>query len=472
MTEFPNVPLAAFTATATHKVQQDIIKKLGLRNPFVLRASFDRPNLFYQVIPKDDELQQILRLVRGYGEDSGIVYRTKRKDVEETAEFLQAKKIKALPYHAGLDNDVRKHHQEMFNRDEANVIVATIAFGMGIDKSNIRYIIHGDLPKTLEGYYQETGRSGRDGEPAQCVLLFGYGDLRILRYFIDKVEDAQQREIQKAKLQQMIHYAESNTCRRAQILKYFGEKYPFPDCDGCDVCVPDARKIDATRQAQIVMSAVARTAEQSDAQHVIDIVVGKATDAIRQLGHDKLKTFGVGKDTGEPDWRQVIAALLARGCMTLRGVPGKLLLSDRGKDVLFGRRKFTVMQSAAEEPAAEVPAEIAQPVRPTRRRRARASEDSDDIPMEAFEPAEECDPRLFEELRALRKRVAQRKNLPPFVIFSDRTLRELASRMPVSLSGMRTITGVGETKLRQYGHDFVAAIARYLGRNGRRGASL
>jgi len=475
VTEFPNVPLAAFTATATHHVQQDIIKKLGLRNPFVLRASFDRPNLFYQVIPKSDELGQILRLVRGYGEDSGIVYRTKRKDVEETAAYLQSKKIKALPYHAGLDNDIRKHHQEMFNRDEANVIVATIAFGMGIDKSNIRYVIHGDLPKNIEGYYQETGRSGRDGEPAQCVLLFGYGDLRILRYFIDQVEDAQQREVQKGKLRSMIEYAESHTCRRTRILKYFGEKYAFPDCDGCDVCVPDARKIDATRQAQIVMSAVARTAEQSDAQHVIDIVVGKATDAVRQLGHDQLKTFGVGKDTGEPDWRQVIGALLARGCLRLRGVPGKLLLSDRGKDVLFGRRKFEVFQSSAEEPGAEgqaeAPAEIAKPARPARRKRPRPTEDSGDIPADAFEPTEEYDLQLFEELRGLRKRLAQQKNLPPFVIFSDRTLRELAGRTPTSLPGMRKITGVGDTKLRQYGPDFVAAIAQYLVRNPHRGAS-
>ena len=233
--EFPDVPVAAFTATATHRVERDIIEKLGLREPLMVRASFDRPNLFYRVVEKTEPQEQVLRFVRARPTDSGIVYRTTRKSVEATAAYLQTHNVKALPYHAGLDAEVRRLHQEMFNRDEVNVVVATIAFGMGIDKSNIRYVIHADLPKNIEGYYQETGRSGRDGEPAECVLLFSYGDAARIRYFIRQVEDPHQKGIQSRKLQQMVDYGDSFECRRRHILGYFGEQYAGENCGACDI---------------------------------------------------------------------------------------------------------------------------------------------------------------------------------------------------------------------------------------------
>ena len=440
--EFPHVPVAAFTATATHRVQQDIIEKLGLRNAFTVRASFDRPNLFYQVIPKDDVEEQVLKFVRARPGDSGIVYRTTRKSVESTAEFLQSHKIKALPYHAGLDQDVRKQHQEMFNRDEANVVVATIAFGMGIDKSNIRYVVHGDLPKNIEGYYQETGRSGRDGEPAECVLFFSYSDVQRIRYFVKQVEDPQQRQIQERKLSQMADYGNSRHCRRRQILRYFGEKYPGDNCGACDICAPGARRIDAAREAQIVMSAIARTRERSSARHVIDIVTGNASEKVREFGHDELKTFGVGKDRDERDWSQTIADLLDRGCLLRAGGgdDAPLTLTDKGKDVLFGRRGFTFIRTPPREPQA--PAGKAEALR-----------------------AEVMDDDLFELLRALRKQLAKDRGVPPFVVFSDRTLRELARVKPVTPAQMRGVTGVGAAKLSEYGPDFIDRIGRYLRRS-------
>ncbi len=443
VSEFPNVPVAAFTATATHRVGQDIIDKLGLRNPFTVRASFDRPNLFYQAIPKDDVERQVLNFVRARPAEAGIIYRTTRKAVESTAEFLQHHKIKALPYHAGLDQKARRLHQEMFNRDEINVVVATIAFGMGIDKSNIRYVIHGDLPKNIEGYYQETGRCGRDGEPAECVLFYNYGDVQKLRYFIKKVEDSQQRQIQEQKLNQMADLGNSLLCRRRQILRYFGEKYPADNCGACDICAPDARRIDATRDAQIVMSAVARTEEQSDARHVIDIITGQVGDKVRTLGHDQIKTFGAGKDRSAQDWAQTIADLLERECLLRTGDDSPLKLTDKGKDVLFGRRGFTFFRTL-----------------PKAQQSVGSKEEVLRVELE--------DEDLFDVLRSLRKRLAKKQGVPPFVIFSDRTLRELARVKPVTLAQMREVSGVGAVKLSRHGLDFIAEIGLYLEEHSQR----
>ena len=441
--EFPDATLAAFTATATHRVQQDTVEKLGLRNPLMIRASFDRPNLFYQVIPKTDPETQIMEFVRTRAGESGIVYRTTRKDVEATAGYLQQHKIKAVPYHAGLTPDIRKLHQEMFNRDEVSVVVATIAFGMGIDKSNVRYVVHGDLPKNMEGYYQETGRSGRDGEPAHCLLLFGYGDKSRIDYFIRSIEDPEQRQIQTTKLAQMAAYGASGHCRRRQILGYFGEKYPGDNCGACDVCVPNAERVDSTREAQIVMSAIARTSELSDANLVIDIVTGNANPRVLELGHDKLKTFGAGKDIDALAWAGVIEDLLGRGCVTRDdGENSPLALTPKGKDVLFGRRKFTAIKSTG--PADGASGEFDQ-----------AAED------EAY------DEGLFEALRGLRKQVAREEGLPPFVIFSDRTLREMAREKPTGMPRMREIGGVGKQKLQAYGREFIERIKRYIRENPR-----
>jgi len=448
--EFPDVPVAAFTATATHRVQQDIVAKLGLRNPLTIRASFDRPNLFYEVTPKDDVKMQILEFVRDRMGESGIVYRMTRKDVESTAEFLRSKKIKALPYHAGLDNDTRRRNQEMFNRDKVNVVVATIAFGMGIDKSNIRYVVHGDLPKNIEGYYQETGRAGRDGEPAHCMLFYTYGDAVRLKYFIHQVEDPHQRANQERKLQEMANFGSRSTCRRQQILRYFGESYIAPRCGGCDVCMGDVRTVDVTREAQIVMSAVARTQEQSAAAHVVDIVTGRASEAVVRLGHDKIKTFSAGKDAADADWQRAIDDLLVHRCLVRPDAPdAPLKLTDAGRDVLFGRRGLRVFRSRPR---------VAPVAAPDGAKRKLPAPASGAAPLTYV-----SEEGLFEELRALRKKLARKAGVPPYVIFSDQTLRELARQKPVTLAQMREVSGVGKQKLNKYGFDFIDAIARHLG---------
>jgi ATP-dependent DNA helicase RecQ len=314
---------------------------------------------------------------------------------------------------------------------------------MGIDKSNIRYVVHGDLPKNIEGYYQETGRSGRDGEPAECVLFFNYGDVQKLRYFVKQVEDPQQREIQQQKLNQMANFGSSFQCRRRQILRYFGEKYPSDNCGACDICAPDARRIDATREAQIVMSAVTRTQEQSDARHVIDIVTGQASDKVRALGHDQLKTFGVGKDRDAQDWAQTVADLIERGCLLKAGDDAPLTLTDKGKDVLFGRRQFTFIRTPAQVP--------------------QIADDKAEVLRVEVE-----DEDLFDVLRSLRKRLAKDRGVPPYVVFSDRTLRELARVKPTTLAQMREVTGVGTVKLHEYGFDFINPIGQYLDDHPRR----
>ena len=438
--EFPGVPVAAFTATATARVQQDIITRLHLRSPHTVRASFDRPNLFYQVLPKSSPHRQILSFLRGREGESGIIYRTTRDNVESTAGFLTARGIKALPYHAGLPNDMRKDHQEAFNRDEVTVIVATVAFGMGIDKSNIRFVIHADLPKNMESYYQETGRSGRDGEPAHCLLLFGGGDVPKIRYFINDIADEAERKVATAKLYDMVNFATVNACRRRQLLAYFGERLAGENCGQCDVCAGQVEQIDATRDAQIVMSAMARTGQRFGAAHVVDVVTGAETQKIRDFSHDLLVTYGTGSEKKKAHWRRVIDNLVAQECVahTDSRFPG-LRITEKGGEILFGREEFHMLKSA--EPKAA---------------RKKCSPASLDV-------VENYDHALFEKLRSVRTELARGQNVPPYIVFSDRALREMARDCPTSPEQMRLITGVGQKKLQRYGQRFLSAIQSHLG---------
>ena len=457
--EFPGVPVSAFTATATHRVQDDIVRKLGLRSPHVVRASFNRPNLFYKVVPKHNPSDQILRYVRSRRGEAGIIYRTTRKNVAQTADMLLRNDIKAVPYHAGLDDATRVRNQDAFNKDDVDVVVATIAFGMGIDKSNVRYVLHADLPKNIEGYYQETGRAGRDGEPAHCLLLFGYGDIPKIRFFTNQVEDETERAHQVKCLNDMVHYATVHACRRKQLLGYFGETWPplprrtgiparpgrsaagallhtSPTFPCCDICEGEVESVDATRDAQIVMSAIARTGQRFGIGHVIAVVSGDQSDRMLQLGHDQIKTYGAGKNKAKQHWRLIIDNLLAKGLILQTADEYPVLhLQPESREVLFNGRAVTVLKTR-------------KPTGAARRRKASASGG----------PYNE---ELFEQLRDLRKQLATKQGVPPYVVFSDKTLHEMARHFPATDAELLCITGIGASKLDRYGEAFLMAVAEF-----------
>ena len=443
---FPDIPVTAFTATATLRVQNDIVRKLQLRNPHTLRASFNRPNLYYEVAPKTNTVRQIVDFIKTRRDQAGIVYRTTRKNVETTVEFLNGHGIGAIPYHAGLNDDVRKTNQEKFNNDTVSVIVATIAFGMGIDKSNVRYVIHGDLPKNMENYYQETGRSGRDGEQAHCLLIFGRGDIPKIRYFIDQVQDESERGRLMFSLNKIINYAEINSCRRKQILEYFGENYPQTNCGNCDICSGSAETIDVSTEAQMLLSAVYRTGNRFGITHIVDVVCGADTQKIRSFRHHELKCYGVGKARSKVFWRQLFNTLLAARC--IRQTEGQypvIQLGDNAQGVLSSKEKIRMLKQNEKEPR-----------KPKQHKDAAAH-----------------DPDLFDRLRTLRMSLAKTLGVPPYVIFSDKTLREMALMLPENETEMLEVTGVGNKKMELYGRQFLEAIGLYLQENpANRGAGI
>ncbi len=433
---FPETPIAAFTATATLRVQTDIIERLRLRDPLRVRASFDRPNLLIEVWPKEDIERQILDFVRQYPREAGIVYRTTRESVERTAKHLAAQGLKALPYHAGLDDSLRKANQEAFNRDEVEVMVATIAFGMGIDKSNIRYVVHGDLPKNLESYYQEMGRAGRDGEPAHCVLFYRRGDLPKIHYFIDQLSDETEQRRQRQALARLTAYAQSPICRRRLILGYFGERYEPENCRTCDNCTTEKETVDATVEAQKILSAIFRTGERFGAGHIADIVCGADTQKIRRLRHDQLKTYGAGRDRPKKYWLQVMDELIAQGELAQsEGAYPVLRLTDQGEALLQGKRGFSMVHRVALERSGSAGKAFSSP---------------------------NFNQELFDQLRSLRRTLAQKESVPPYIIFSDRTLHEMASFFPATSEDLLKITGVGESKLNRYGSVFIETLVTFL----------
>ena len=431
---FPNVSIAAFTATATHKVQQDILEKLALRNPFIVRASFDRANLFYDIRFKENLSEQLVTLLKSNPDKAGIIYRTSRKSVNETTTMLQAKGFRALPYHAGLDDDDRKRNQEAFIRDEVDVIVATVAFGMGIDKSNIRFVIHADLPKSIENYYQETGRAGRDGEPAHCTLFFSQSDIPKVRFFIDTIVDETERARALGALQKVISFASTSVCRRKTLLEYFGETYPRDNCNSCDICLGTREVVDCTVEAQMLLSAIARTEERFGATHIVDIVTGSKNKKIRDFGHDLLKTYGVGREHGKKFWRRLIDELLAQKVIAKsEGLYPVLYLLEKAVPVLKNEATVEMMRMQEKKTA----------------KRAGSGQTGT------------YDHELFDQLRALRKQLADEQGIPPYIVFSDRSLRDMATLLPQSAEDMLSVSGVGEVKLQRYGRQFLNLIRRY-----------
>lgn len=450
---FPSAPIAAFTATATSQVQRDIFSRLTLRNPLEVRASFNRPNLHYEVRTKREVNSQILEFLKDHPDEPGVIYRTTRDAVEKTAAFLCKHKIEAVPYHAGLAAKERDKNQDAFSKDEVQIVVATIAFGMGIDKSNVRFVIHADLSKNIEGYYQETGRAGRDGDPSLCVLFYGGGDIPKLRHFMEQIEDTQERALAIDKLNKMAAFATRNLCRRTQLLAYFEETYPDANCGSCDICNGKADTLDATREAQMVISAMVRTGERFGAGHIADILMGADTEKMRSLGHAGLKTYGVGKHRDKNFWRSLMGEMLGRNILALDGGPYPVLKATEScVAILHGQEKFEILESARNDKNDQ-----------NTKSSGTKSSGTSSTKKSGADRNESVEPELFSRLRALRKSLAQKQNVPPYMVFSDKTLHEMCSRKPVTLSALREVSGVGDAKRDKYGFEFVQEIREYLG---------
>ena len=431
----PGIPVVAFTATATERVQRDTMQKLRLRDPMVVRASFDRPNLSYEVRFKDRGDKQLTGILKEFAGQAGIIYRTSRKSVNDTAAMLQRSGFRALPYHAGLSDDERQRNQDSFIRDETDIIVATVAFGMGIDKSNVRFVIHADLPKSIESYYQETGRAGRDGTDARCILLFSQGDVPKVRFFIDAMLDEEERARALAALSKVVAFASATVCRRATLLDYFNEIYPHKNCASCDICLGLQEVVDCTVEAQMLLSAVVRTDSRFGAGHLTDILMGSENQKIRELGHDRLKVYGVGKKHDRKFWRQLIDDLVTRKAIARsEGLYPTIYLLEGGARILKGEERVEMVKLHRQKAVKSSATGAAAPETPV-------------------------DRELFERLRHLRKSLADEQGVPPYVVFSDRTLHEMAIRKPLNSTDMLAITGVGEVKLARYGQDFLDIIS-------------
>ncbi|HUX49197.1 MAG TPA: DNA helicase RecQ [Spirochaetia bacterium] len=461
-TEFPAVPIAAFTATATRQVQRDVTRQLHLAKPFIVRASFDRPEIFYRVKPRvADGDAQIIEFVRRHQGQPGIVYRGTRKSVERTAAHLVRNGVHAVAYHAGLSDDERRTSQEAFLSNKASVVVATIAFGMGIDKANVRWVIHGDLPRSLEGYYQETGRAARDGNPAQTVLFYGKGDVASIRWHIRNMESSVEQQRAEARLQEVLHYAGSSVCRRIQLLAHFDEQYTG-NCGNCDICAGEVELSDQTVAAQKILSAAVRTGERFGGHHLVDIVIGNATDRIMERGHHLLPTFGVGSDMDRGFWLSIVDDLAGRGYLVRgEGNAAGFRLTDSGRLLLKAKERYLTgaMQAAASsggtaarEGKRDVRASRSsrQPGEITRTRDA-------DLQFDRQDQKE-----LFERLKALRTSIAREHEVPPFVVFSDKTLRVMVANRPADSAALLRCHGVGPRKLEAFGPQFLAAIRDYL----------
>jgi ATP-dependent DNA helicase RecQ len=452
--DLPDVPWAAFTATATREVQSDVIRQLALRDPLVVRASFDRPEISYRVLPRSDEKAQIVSFVREHPGQSGIVYRSTRKAVEKTVEYLAEAGIAAAAYHAGLSAEVRSQRQRQFVNDEVPVIVATIAFGMGIDKADVRWILHGDLPRSLEAYYQETGRAGRDGEPADVLLLHAPRDLVTIRWHIGNMEKEAERRRAERNLREVLSYVESGVCRRKRLLAHFDEEHSG-NCDSCDVCRGEVTLEDMTVAAQKFLSAVIRTGERFGAHHLVDVLLGERTDRVAQLGHDRLPTFGVGEDRPRGWWISLGRELETAGHIVREqlgdgGRLGGFRLTESGRRVLSG--KGTVVSSSASPHPVSGKAS-------GRRSRQRHAGTETDVHQE---PLREDQQRLFDCLRAMRLHIARERSVPPYVVFSDRTLKVIARNRPTDRAGLLRCHGIGEAKLEQYGDRVLQCLREFL----------
>ncbi|MEG5060825.1 DNA helicase RecQ [Microcoleus sp. A2-C5] len=433
---YPDIPIMGLTATATERVRQDIIQQLTLRNPYIHVASFNRPNLYYEVRPKTKHsFAEVVQIIQKKG-GSGIIYCLSRKKVDEVAYKLQQSGIQALPYHAGMNDVDRSTNQTRFIRDDVQVMVATVAFGMGINKPDVRFVIHHDLPKNLEGYYQESGRAGRDNEPSHCTLFFGFGDVKTIEYIIEQKPDEQEQRIARQQLRRVINYAESSDCRRTVQLSYFGDSFPG-NCGNCDNCCNKKPVEDWTLEAMKFLSCIARCQEKFGMNHIIDVLRGSKNQKILQYQHNQLSTYGIGKDRSPDEWKRLSRSLINQGFLDEKtdGFP-ILKLNEKSWEIM--KRQRTV------EIAIEAPREVQGRVR------------SLAVEVEG----------LFSILRSLRKQIADEQFVPPYVVFADRSLRDMAEKRPQTLTEFEEVYGVGSNKRDKYGKVFLEAIRTFCKEQG------
>ncbi|MBA4393534.1 MAG: DNA helicase RecQ [Desulfobacca sp.] len=435
---YPHAVCLALTATATPRVRLDIKSSLNFASSNELVAGFNRENLFIEVIPKHDPASQTLRFLERFKDQSGIIYCFSRKQVDELSSFLTGQGFSTRPYHAGLDDQARRRNQESFIRDDTQIIVATIAFGMGINKPNVRFVIHYDLPKSIEGYYQEIGRAGRDGLPAHCLLLYSFSDAAKLRYFIDQKE-ATEQQVAMEHLETLIRFAESEACRRHPLLTYFGEVYTVENCGACDNCTADKKEpVDITILAQKFLSCVKRTGERFGTAYIVDVLLGSKNKKVLQNSHEALSTHGIGKELTREQWLTISRQLVQKGLLDQEPAYHTLRLTAKGLEALQTKEKIMGLFQKDERTAASTPktGEI------------------------------EHDKTLFTILRHKRKELADDSGVPPYVIFSDRTLVEMAAFMPLSIDSLLRINGVGQVKAERYGEIFLQLLRTYGQDNG------
>ncbi len=440
---YPQVPRIALTATADELTRQEIIGRLRLENARVFISSFDRPNIRYRIAQRGNARDQLLRFIRDeHPDEAGIVYCLSRKRVEATADWLSGQGLTALPYHAGLGPEVRRRHQERFQNEEGVVMVATVAFGMGIDKPDVRFVAHLNLPKSIEAYYQETGRAGRDGLPADAWMAYGLEDVITLRQMVEQSEaDEAHKRVERHKLEAMLGLCETTACRRQALLRYFGEARPEP-CGNCDTCLTPPETWDATEPARKALSVVYRTGQRFGVAYLTDVLLGKADERIARNGHDRLGVFGIGTEHSATEWRGIFRQLIALGLIEVDvGGHGSLRLAENCRPLLRGEQTLHLRKE-----------------RKTERKKRRSERVIAGL-------ADESDRQLFEALRALRRRLAEEQEVPPYVVFHDATLMEMVSRHPQTLGELAMVSGVGERKLQAYGEPFLDLLREH-GREG------
>lgn len=441
---FAGVPTLALTATADETTRNDVVMQLRLRNPEIVITGFDRPNITYKVLDKNNPVAQMGQVLSRHEGESGIVYALSRKRVQEVADKLCAAGHKAEAYHAGLPPQKRQDVHERFIRDEVDVVVATVAFGMGIDKPDIRFVMHYDIPKSIEGYYQETGRAGRDGLPSEAVMLLGYQDVITARSLVEYTTDPTQKRIELYKLQSMVGFAEALSCRRQVLLGYFGESLEEP-CDNCDRCLEPPERFDGTRVAQMALSCVYRVQQRFGMRHVVDVLRGSEAERVQRLRHDQLSTWGVGKDYSDFQWMSFIRQLIHLGYLWQDIANYAVLkLTDKARGLLRGTETVELAMPRKVERAAQKKKKT--------RKAARVVAD-----------LSERDQGLFAALRSVRLQLAQSQSIPPYMVFGDKTLKQMAQDRPTTSEAFLALNGVGEAKLEKYGDIFLEALEVYLG---------